>query len=78
MGESLGKVSEGFPVRADLLGVEAEVIRVAQHLLEEEAGLFESAGTGQRFDQPERADAEQSMEPCLLTSATVCRSPMMP
>jgi carboxyl-terminal processing protease len=43
MRESLWKVSEMFPARPELLSVEAEVVGVSEHFLEEEAGFLDIA-----------------------------------
>jgi hypothetical protein len=57
VGERLREVAQGLPAGAGLLGVEAQVIRVAEHLLEEQSGVFQSGrvgapGPGERLDQP--------------------------
>src|SRR3954447_19281705 len=59
MGECLGKVAEQLARRPDLLGVEAQVVRVGEHLLERQPGLVEPADTRQRLDVPERGDRER-------------------
>jgi hypothetical protein len=58
VGECLGEVAERFARRADLLRIEPEVVRVAQHLLEDEAGLLETSRARQGLDQPEGAHGE--------------------
>ena len=63
VGEGLGEIAKGLALGAGLLGVEAEVIGVAEHPLEDDAGLVELlrvglAGAGQRLDQPEGAHVE--------------------
>jgi len=44
--ECLGEVAEQLAARADLLGVEAEVVGVGEPLLEGELGFIESTGAG--------------------------------
>src|SRR5207342_2874894 len=61
MGERLWEVAERLPRRPDLLGVEAEVVGVGEHLLEGETRLVESAGAGERLDVPEGADREGAL-----------------
>src|SRR5262245_11540902 len=41
VGERLREVAEVLPTMAELLAVEPQVVRVAEHLLEEEARLLE-------------------------------------
>ena len=58
VGEGLREVAEGLALGAGLLGVEAEVIGVAEHALEDDAGLLEFireglAGPGEGLDEPE-------------------------
>src|SRR5436309_11218957 len=57
--ERLREVAELFSGRPDLLGEQAEVVRVRQHLLEREASVLEAAGPSQRVDVPERTDRER-------------------
>src|SRR5262245_13485743 len=40
VSEGLGEVAQGLAARAGLLGIETEMIRVADHLLEQEAGVL--------------------------------------
>src|SRR5215203_2438896 len=61
--EGLGEVAQSFATRPDLLGVEAEVVSVAEHLLEDEPGFIEPARAGERLDEPERAQAERAFRP---------------
>ena len=46
MREGLGKIAERFALRAGLLGVESQMIGVAQHAFEQEPGLVEPFGIG--------------------------------
>src|SRR5262249_4915452 len=59
--ERLGEVSELLAARADLLGVEAEVVRVREHLLEGQPRLVHPAGARERLDVPEAADRERPL-----------------
>src|SRR5215213_11339788 len=58
VGERLWEVPERLAGWADLLGVQPEVVRVSEHLLERQARLVEAAGAGERLDPPEGADRE--------------------
>ncbi len=63
MGERLREIAEGLAAGARLLGVEAEVVGITEHLLEEQAGVvqpvrFDVAGAGERVDEPEGAHVE--------------------
>ncbi len=67
MREGLRKIPEGLAGGTRLLGVEPQMICVAEHLLEEEPGLVETAvvrlpGAGQSFDQPEAAEIETALD----------------
>src|SRR5215212_5335846 len=59
--EGLGEVTEGLAARADLLGVEPQMVGVANHLLEDEARFFEPAGARERLDEPERAQVKRTL-----------------
>ena len=48
--EDLWEVSQRLAAGSDLLRIETEMVGVAKHLLEEEAGLFELPSAGERFD----------------------------
>src|SRR5271155_1515325 len=66
MRERLREVAQRLAAGAGLLGVEAEVVGVTEHLLEEQPSVFQSrrvrpAGTGERLDQPEGAHVEGSL-----------------
>src|SRR5690242_1784841 len=61
MGERLWEVAERLAGRPDLLGVEAEVVGIGQHLLEGQAGLVQVPGPGHRLHVPERADRERAL-----------------
>ena len=47
-----------FPGAADLLGVQAQVVGVGEHLLERQPRLLQAPGAGERLDVPERACRE--------------------
>src|SRR3712207_6709633 len=53
--ERLREISQGLAVGSDLLRVQPQVVRITQHLLEDEPGFFEPARAGERLDKPERA-----------------------
>src|SRR5919199_1823678 len=61
VGESLGEVPQSLPGGTYLLGVEPEVVGVGEHLLKSETGIFEPAGPGQAFNEPEGADVEAAL-----------------
>ena len=61
VGERLREVAQRLAGRADLLGVEAEVVRVGEHLLERQPRLVEPPRPRQRLDVPERADREGAL-----------------
>src|SRR5215470_5491448 len=63
VSERLREVTQRFATRTRLLGVQAEVVRVGQHLLEDEAGLLGAARPGQCFHQPERTHIERPLAP---------------
>jgi hypothetical protein len=58
VGKGLGKVAEVFTTWSEFLGIEPEVIGIAEGLVEQESGLLEIAGTGDALDVPERAHGE--------------------
>lgn len=58
VGEGLGEVPQRLTRGADLLGVEPEMVRVGEHLLEDCPGLLDPPGPGERLDVPERAEVE--------------------
>src|SRR4028119_592491 len=60
VGEGLREVPEGLAGVPDLLGVEAEVVGVAEHLREHQARLVHPTCARQRLDEPERAQAERA------------------
>src|SRR5262249_31572354 len=60
VGERLREVPEQLAARADLLGVEAEVVRVGEHLLEREPRFPHAAGARERLYVPEAADRERA------------------
>src|SRR4029450_5488075 len=55
VGKRLGKGPQGFAAWPQLLGVEAQMVRIADGLLEIEAGLFQVPGPRQALDIPKRA-----------------------
>jgi hypothetical protein len=67
VGEGLGEVAQRLAAGTDLLGVEPHVVGVAQHLLEDEPSLIEAARARERFDEPERAQAERPLVPSRLS-----------
>ena len=52
------EISEMFASGPEFFGVEADVIGVTEHLLENEAGLLRIAGAGETFRIPEGSHAE--------------------
>src|SRR5690606_37897233 len=61
VGGGLREVGDRPPGRVDLLGVEAEVVPVGEHLREREAGLVEPPRAGERVDVEERAEREGAL-----------------
>src|SRR5215469_2196469 len=61
VGEGLREVALLLAGTADLLGVQAQVVGVGEHLLEGQPCLVKSPGAGERLDVPERADRERSL-----------------
>ena len=61
MREGLREVPQELAGRADLLGVEPEVVGVGEHFLEDEPRLVEPPSTRQGFDVPEGADGEGAL-----------------
>src|SRR5258706_12887873 len=65
MGKRQGEISHGFAPMSDLFAIQTEMIRVTQHLFEQEACFLQSlrivcTRARQRFHQPKRADVESS------------------
>src|SRR6266705_1349078 len=58
VAERLGEVAKLFAGDPDLLGVQAEVVAVRLHLVEDELGVIKPARAGQGFDVPECAQRE--------------------
>ena len=58
MGECLGKVSEELTVGTNFLGVETQVVGVAEELFEKKLRLLQFTGPCETFDVPERAGGE--------------------
>src|SRR6187402_1502631 len=58
MGEGLGEVAQVLAGGAKLFGIEAHVVRVSEHLFEDEARSLHVAGAGQAFGKPKGAHAE--------------------
>src|SRR6266851_8466990 len=61
VGEGLREVSQRLSRRANLLGVEPEMVGVGEHLFEDHPSLPDSAGPGERLDIPERAQVERAL-----------------
>src|SRR5204863_275782 len=61
--ERLGEVAEVLRLGAQLLAVQAQVIGVAEHLLEEEPRLLEVPHAGEALDVPEGAHREGAFLP---------------
>src|SRR2546422_4395292 len=61
VGERLREVAEQLAGAPDLLGVEAEMVRVGEHLVEDEQCLVQPARAGKRLDVPERANRERAL-----------------
>src|SRR6188474_2631807 len=59
--EGLRKVAQVLRLRPELLAIESEMIGVAEHLLEEEAGLLQITHARQALDIPERAHRERAL-----------------
>src|SRR5919107_4323943 len=62
MSQRLREITQGLAGGSDLLGVQAEVVGVGEQLLKSEAGVVETACTGQAFDEPKGADVEGALE----------------
>src|SRR5689334_8951042 len=62
--EGLGEIAQRLPGRADLLGIEADVVAQSQQLLQANTRLYQRLRTGQRpharqaLDKPEAAGAK--------------------
>src|SRR6476620_10973641 len=61
VGEGLGEVALLLAGAADLLGVEAHVVGVGEHLLEGQPRLVQASRTGEGLDVPEGADREGAL-----------------
>ena len=61
VGEGLREVAQRLAGRADLLGEQAHVVGVGEHLFEDVPALIDAAGPGQRLDVPERAQVERAL-----------------
>jgi len=57
----LRKISQRFAGGADLFSVQADVIGVRQHFLENQPRLVHAARSRQHFHHPEGADAEGAL-----------------
>src|SRR5215469_673812 len=64
MGKSLREVPQCFPGGCDLLGVQAHMIGIGQHMLQGEPRLLQATRSGQGFHQPETTDVEGSFMTC--------------
>ena len=65
MRERLREVTQRLAAGTGLLRIEAEMVGVAEHLLEQETGVFETLRVGapgprQSLDQPERTHVERA------------------
>src|SRR5262252_10019241 len=58
VGQCLGEVPLLLAGAADLLGVQAEMVAVGEHLLERQPRLVQAPGTGERLHVPKRARRE--------------------
>src|SRR5829696_962093 len=63
MGEGLREVADLLTDGVDLLGVEAEVVGVGQHLREGQPCVVEPPGTSQGVDVQEGAERERPFRP---------------
>src|SRR6195256_4223687 len=61
VGEGLGEVAEELAALADFLRVEPEMVRVGEHLLEDELRVLELPGSSEAFDIPEGAHGERAL-----------------
>src|SRR5262245_61930403 len=61
VAERLREVAQLLPGAADLLGVQAQVVGVGEHLLEDQPRLIQPPRAGQRVDVPERAQREGAL-----------------
>src|SRR5262245_64510457 len=59
--ERLREVAQVLAVGTELLGVEPDVVRVPEHLLEHEPRLLRVARAGEHFCVPERAHVERAL-----------------
>src|SRR5262245_55456906 len=59
--ERLRKVAQVLGVGTELLGVEPDLVRVPEHLLEHEPRLLRVARAGEHFCVPERAHVERAL-----------------
>ena len=62
------EVPQGLPEWPGFLGVEAEMVGIAQHLFEYEPGISQprrvgATGPGEGLDQPEGTDVEGALAP---------------
>src|SRR5690554_5523034 len=57
--ERLWVVSKRFPGRTGLLGIQAEMVRIGEHLFEDEPGLVQTPSAGQRLAQPKGTHIER-------------------
>ncbi|MDQ1597161.1 MAG: hypothetical protein QOI70_585, partial [Microbacteriaceae bacterium] len=61
MRECLREVADLLTVGRDLFGIEAEMIRVGQHLLEREPSIIDPPGSSERVDLQEGAQREGAL-----------------
>src|SRR6266446_6073247 len=60
MGKRLRKISKVFSRWSQFFTIQSKVVRISQHLFEEEPGSLDVARPCQALDKPERANAERS------------------
>src|SRR5215470_17941305 len=60
VAERLREVAQLLPGAADLLRIQAQMVGVGEHLLEDEPRLIQPPRAGQDIDVPERAQSEDA------------------
>ena len=63
MREGLRKISQVFAPWPQFLGVETEMVGIAESLFKEEPGLFQITRSPQAFDVPEGAHGKRALIP---------------
>src|SRR5437870_3966655 len=66
MRERLREVAQSLAAGTSLFGVQANMVRITEHLLEEQPGVFEAgrvgaAGARERLNEPERTHVEGAL-----------------